>query len=190
MVVSVPITGNWSGPVRSSLPPDPRAVAAGTYSESVAHRELSLADLQEEILAMAAAHNPPGVPMSDLDLLAALTEILEGGVDIVAVDGRIMSPQPTLFSVPPGECTGKYVVYRLDFADGEHYIGMSGNLDQRLKDHRSGGLMRGLWVDGWPTVSVLLRCSWEPLAACYEQKAIRAALDAPTRSLLLNTVIL
>ena len=95
-------------------------------------------------------------------------------------------PEPTLFPVPEGE----YVVYRLDFGGGEHYIGMTTNLTQRIKAHRHEGIgdLRRLLRGERPRVAVLHRCSWKPLAEYHEAKAIDAAMEAPTRRLLLNTV--
>lgn len=93
-------------------------------------------------------------------------------------------PEPTLFPVPEGE----YVVYRLDFSGGEHYIGMTTNLGQRIKAHRRGdnAPLRHILRQERPEVAILHRCSWEPLAEYYEAKAIDAAMEASSRRLLLN----
>ena len=84
---------------------------------------------------------------------------------------------------------GGAVVYHLDFSAGQHYIGYSSGLGQRLEDHRRRGSpeMKRLLSEEKPKRTALYRCSLRPLAEYYEELAIDAAMEAPTRRDLLNT---
>ena len=89
----------------------------------------------------------------------------------------------------PGEPAGGYVVYRLDFSGGQHYIGSTANLGRRLEDHRRRGSpeMKRLLSEEKPKQTALYRCSLRPLAEYYEELAIDAAMAAASRRDLLNT---
>ena len=98
-------------------------------------------------------------------------------------------PDLELFTAP-GSPPGAYVVYRLDFTGGEHYIGMTTDLQRRLKEHRRRGIgdLQRLLSEDTPEVTILHRCSSRAVANYYEELAIDAAMEAPTRRGLLNTL--
>ena len=143
-------------------------------------------DLLEPLIQQVREH---GVTFRKPDRASDDPWIGEAARWATVLAGRERLPCPAA-AARPGEPAGGYVVYRLDFSGGQHYIGYTNDLGRRLKEHRKGDNadLQHLLREEIPKKTALYRCSLRPLAEYYEELAIDAAMEAPTRRDLLNTI--
>ena len=76
---------------------------------------------------------------------------------------------------------GGYVVNRLDFGGGQHYIGCTNALRRRLGEHRQRGIpdLRRLLAEEKLKTTILYRCSLRELVEHYKKRAIGAGGPSP-----------